>query len=260
MFTRIPKDQKEFQRLIHREQNMFRWDKIVLMDDFFSCAVDPASQNGVALTKVFGENAKKLSWNLQYLMQRKLEHPVFSVPYSHLKDVAKTRMDPIIEAQVDVNMQHMRVYANKLKAYTNTFMHKKAQFSEKALKVSNDNIIFDAPNLEELKKVIRNELRGNTYQLAVCFGTIIHSMGMQSNPLMNTSGIQRLENAALKNREGGVLLDFWKQVNALDDYSHLYSNKPNIPKGPRPGKKNKEKRWDWLPGAAKPAQFKPTSL
>ena len=211
---------RENRRQIERQKNMLVLTDIVLVDDFYRHAVEPALARHKIFSSIFGENGHKIGENLEYLIATK-QIPTFQIPYSALKGAAKERADEIIKADVERQMKIAQMGIERM-----------------AKEVS---LIFGLPvhpnavhvNVEDTRQQFTEQIQDMFSMPAVYKNDMLLSANLVRDfPIPLRGGIERYETASLLWDEGHHAVEFWKDVNALTDYSGLFPNKPRIPKGP----------------------------
>lgn len=240
MFNKIPSDQFHFQQKIQRQYNCAKGDKIVLVKDFFDCAVRPAMEQNKTWKSIYGRDPRKLEESIQ-TETFKNNRPAFVVSYDDFKKDAQDREKDRIKSEIDTIMQKGNIKI--LKDVTDLFGK------------HTENPMIEEEESEEYKEAIRGQLEAiflrDSCGIALYYADILSAMRAQKNWL-GTDGITRYEMKSLKRSEGATALEFWERANNLQDYSDVISDKPDLPsKRKRKPTGSKDSTWDWLPDVGK---------
>ncbi len=218
-------DIKENDRLIDEEIILYddSYDNIVLVGDFLSCfgLGEEAQQThiGRLRNKYFDEfsmRVQQVSFHLPKMM--------FPVGENQLTEKSKAIFEAVLADQ-GISVEEL-------------VEQQKQRFKEMVKR--SIGVDADAPNVEVT-------LPENMRMIfpAMKLGYLIGQWDRVSN-------INRAKVVSLLKGEGQHMLAFWKAVNDLDDYSHLFPDTKGGPPDPREKAKSPATEfgaWGWFPGA-----------
>ncbi|HPF78073.1 MAG TPA: hypothetical protein PLF01_02165 [Alphaproteobacteria bacterium] len=213
-------DKAEYKRLIDREKTIMAMHplKLVMAHDFYE-AVRGVDKNGVSVphrvfSHIFGEHAQLIKGNLQSLVRRKKVRSAL-ISYDEFQGNIKRYVDRAAAEYIDERI---------------ALAKQKGGVAEMFDGYSHPDFAPITPedfSMEGRQKRIREFAEMFNMQ-AYRLRDLVKAMDT-TNYIVTTIGgrINRYENISLRQGEGDDALQFWRRVNALDDYSHVLEDTPN---------------------------------
>ncbi len=222
MFVRVEKLHQRWERykgqkrLIEREEIILDPNKIVLSHDFFNCAVLPAIEGNSTFERLFGGKGSLIENTLNFNAQTR-RIPTFPVHYKCASEQTQKIIEEELRRRVEVGLKRqVQEVERLLNAFFGETLPKEAK------------VVFSGPSAE----VAMDRLKSSAHLPAFHLGHIMQVMDMTAGSSMLTGayGVERYNATSLLKDEGHIALAFWKNVNALADFSGQFPSRPPPPR------------------------------
>ena len=206
---------EEDRRQINRQKAMLAPGALVLFPDFFKAAVAPAMKaHGKNFAATFGVGGRKIE-DILYQLSDLKEIPVHFLAFDALSGRSQENA-----------AEYLAVAVKEVAAYI--------EAQEKTLGPDEELLAGGMP-VAEYKKNLKENVQKKDLITAFFLKDIMFAMDMcwRSSLSGQGIGIMRYETSSLVRGQGHHVVQFWKDVNELEDYRRLVE-RPGNP-APRPG-------------------------
>jgi len=178
---------------INRQSSLVAQNSIVLWDDFYEHAVQPALQSGRVFQHIFGRDGLAIKQHWARAV-RSNNATSFPIDYTKLSFDTKARIDE-------------RIRKGVIEEFENDDPLTQTEF-ESFVRAARQDFQLDAVYIKE----------------------IMAAMDACRGPL-GDRGIFRYEEKSLRRNQGNAVVNFWEAVSKLEPYNNRVSDPPD-PKGP----------------------------